>query len=36
MQKEVVNVAEAVAVCVTQIRNGIKRPDGALKPARAK
>nr|WP_174772261.1 flavodoxin family protein [Paraburkholderia sp. SG-MS1] len=36
MQKEVANVAEAVAICVAQIREGRQEPDQCLEPARAK
>lgn len=36
MQKEVVNVAEAVATCVEQIRKGQKEPDEKLEAVRAK
>jgi hypothetical protein len=36
MQKEGVNVAEAVAICVEEIRKGRKEPDDSLEPVRAK
>jgi multimeric flavodoxin WrbA len=36
IQKEVVTVAEAVAVCIDQIRTGRKAPDENLAPVRAK
>ncbi|GAB7522532.1 flavodoxin family protein [Paraburkholderia sp. 2C] len=36
MQKEVVNAAEAVAVCIEQVRHGRKEPDDGITPARAK
>jgi len=36
MQQEVVNVAQAVAERVEQIRNGYKQPDDALQTPRAK
>jgi multimeric flavodoxin WrbA len=36
LQKEVINVAEAIAGCVEQIRLGRKEPDENLEPIRAK
>ncbi|QGZ67098.1 flavodoxin family protein [Paraburkholderia acidisoli] len=36
MQREVVNVAKAVAACVTQLRRGHEAPDAALEAVRAK
>ncbi|KXU83910.1 hypothetical protein CI15_25640 [Paraburkholderia monticola] len=36
MRTEVANVAEAVATCVEQIRNGRREPDDSLDPPRAK
>jgi hypothetical protein len=36
MQQEVVNVAQAVAERVEQIRDGYKQPDDALQTPRAK
>lgn len=36
MHKDVVNVAEAVAACIEQIRSGCEQPDDKLEAVRAK
>lgn len=36
VQKEVVNVAQAIAVCIDEIRSGHKEPDDGLEAVRAK